>query len=109
MLPAPTITSLPYLSLEPVFRRSWGSLYDAPTHGRIDAGRVRPTRLERRPPTTAHDWGEHLAALTDQLHKGGTLALRHWDHSKLYKALAEDLRMLDQAHPGGLDELASRR
>ncbi|MEQ4722800.1 hypothetical protein [Nonomuraea sp. B19D2] len=25
VLSAPTITSLPYLSLEPVFRRSWGS------------------------------------------------------------------------------------
>ncbi|WP_431914464.1 hypothetical protein [Nonomuraea jabiensis] len=68
------------------------------------------TRLERQPPSTAHDWVEHLAALTDQLRKdGGTLAPRPWDHSKLYKALMEALVMLGQAHPGGLDELQSRR
>lgn len=41
VLSAPTITSLPYLSLEPVFRRSWGSLYDALARGVIDGERVR--------------------------------------------------------------------
>ncbi|MET8339547.1 transposase [Streptosporangium canum] len=49
VLSAPTITSLPYLSPEPVFRRSRGSLYDALTHGRIDAGRVRELLIARGP------------------------------------------------------------
>ncbi|RVX39148.1 hypothetical protein EDD27_1495 [Nonomuraea polychroma] len=67
------------------------------------------TRLERRPPSTAKDWVEHLAALTGQLRKDGTLAPRHWDHRKLYHALMEALVVLGDAHPGGLDELAARR
>lgn len=41
VLSAPTISSLPYLSLEPVFRRSWRSLYDALAEGTVGAGRVR--------------------------------------------------------------------
>jgi hypothetical protein len=50
VLSAPTVTSLPYLSLEPVFRRSWGSLYDALATGRIDAERVGELLVAAGPP-----------------------------------------------------------
>ncbi|MEU7861594.1 transposase [Nonomuraea sp. NPDC049141] len=50
VLSAPTVTSLPYLSLEPVFRRSWGSLYDALARGRIDPERVGELLVACRPP-----------------------------------------------------------
>ncbi|MEU4226483.1 transposase [Nonomuraea sp. NPDC026600] len=50
VLTAPSITSLPYLSLEPVFRRSWGSLYDALAAGRIDSDRVRELLVAAGPP-----------------------------------------------------------
>jgi hypothetical protein len=35
------VPSLPHLSLEPVYRRGWGSLYAALARGRIDAERLR--------------------------------------------------------------------
>jgi hypothetical protein len=41
LLCAPAVPSLPHLSLEPVCRRGWGSVYAALTHGRIDTERLR--------------------------------------------------------------------
>jgi hypothetical protein len=42
LLCTPTpVASLPHLSLEPVFRRGWGSAYAALACGRIDAERLR--------------------------------------------------------------------
>ncbi|MEU6721562.1 hypothetical protein ABZ897_59850 [Nonomuraea sp. NPDC046802] len=67
------------------------------------------TRLERRPPSTARGWAEHLAVLTEQLRADGTLAPRHWEHRRLYHALTEALVALGEAHPGGLNELTVRR
>src|SRR4051794_19033280 len=52
VLSAPAITSLPYLSLEPVFRRGWGSLYGALAVGRIDGDRVRELLVAAGP----RDW-----------------------------------------------------
>jgi DDE superfamily endonuclease len=43
------VGSVPSLSLEPVFRRSHGSLYKALDRGRIDAGRVRAALAAARP------------------------------------------------------------
>jgi hypothetical protein len=48
-VPAP-VGSVPSLSLEPVFRRSHGSLYKAHARGRIDAERLRRALLTHRPP-----------------------------------------------------------
>ena len=47
-LPAP-VGSVPSLSLEPVFRRSHGSLYKALARGRIDTERLRRTLVAHRP------------------------------------------------------------
>src|SRR4029450_12419070 len=41
LLCAPAVPSLPHLSLEPVCRRSWGSVYAALARGRIDTERLR--------------------------------------------------------------------
>ena len=41
LLCAQAVPSLPHLSLEPVCRRGWGSVYDALSRGRIDAERLR--------------------------------------------------------------------
>ncbi len=49
--PAP-VSSVPTLSLEPVFRRSHGSLYKALARGRVDAEQVHDLLAENRPP----DW-----------------------------------------------------
>jgi len=46
--PAP-VGSVPSLSLEPVFRRSHGSLYKALARGRIDSERLRSALLAHRP------------------------------------------------------------
>ncbi|UNX53464.1 transposase [Georgenia sp. TF02-10] len=43
------VTSVPALSLEPVFRRSHGSLYKALARGRVDAGAVRDLLAAHRP------------------------------------------------------------
>jgi Transposase DDE domain len=51
MLCAPgPVSSIPALSLEPVFRRSHGSLYKALTHGEIDAEAMRDLLATNRPP-----------------------------------------------------------
>jgi hypothetical protein len=50
MLAAPgPITSVPALSLQPVFRRSHGSLYKALAHGGVDAEAMRDLLAEHRP------------------------------------------------------------
>jgi hypothetical protein len=41
LLCAPAIPSLPHLSLEPIYRRGWGSVYAALARGRIDTERLR--------------------------------------------------------------------
>jgi hypothetical protein len=41
LLCAETFPSLPHLSLEPAYRRGWGSIYAALARGRIDADRLR--------------------------------------------------------------------
>jgi DDE superfamily endonuclease len=46
--PSP-VASVPALSLEPVFRRSHGSLYKALERGGIDEGRLRCLLVEHRP------------------------------------------------------------
>jgi len=50
LLCAPTIASLPHLSLEPVHRRGWGSSYAALACGRIDAERLRDLLANSLPP-----------------------------------------------------------
>ena len=47
-LPGP-VGSVPALSLEPVFRRSHGSLYKALAHGDLDAERLRGLAVAYRP------------------------------------------------------------
>jgi hypothetical protein len=41
LLCAKAVPSLPHLSLEPVCRRGWGSVYAALARGRLDAERLR--------------------------------------------------------------------
>jgi hypothetical protein len=41
LLCAEAFPSLPHLSLEPVHRRGWGSVYDALASGRVDSERLR--------------------------------------------------------------------
>lgn len=48
--PSP-VSSVPALSLDPVFRRSHGSLYKALDRGRIDENRLRRLLVEHRPAT----------------------------------------------------------
>ena len=43
------VGSVPFLSLEPVFRRSHGSLYKSLARGRIDAGQLRRALVAARP------------------------------------------------------------
>ena len=49
ILTADSIHSLPYLSLEGVHRRGWGSLYAALSRGRIDAEAFRGLMASRDP------------------------------------------------------------
>jgi hypothetical protein len=48
LLSAPAVPSLPHLSLEPVCRRGWGSVYAALARSRIDPERVQAAA--RQPP-----------------------------------------------------------
>src|SRR5215203_2466359 len=41
LLCAQAVPSLPHLSLEPVCRRGWGSVYDVLASGRVDTERLR--------------------------------------------------------------------
>jgi hypothetical protein len=49
LLSADTFLSLPHLSLEPVYRRGWGSVYAALARGRIDAERLRDLLASQLP------------------------------------------------------------
>jgi DDE superfamily endonuclease len=51
LLCAPTVPSLPHLSLEAVCRRGWGSAYAALARGRIDAERLRDLLVRVLPPS----------------------------------------------------------
>jgi hypothetical protein len=50
LLCAQTLPSLPHLSLEPVCRRGWGSVYAALARGRIDTERLRDLLVDCLPP-----------------------------------------------------------
>jgi hypothetical protein len=50
LLCAHAVPSLPYLSLEPVHQRGWGSVYAALARGRIDAERLRDLLAGSLPP-----------------------------------------------------------
>ena len=52
LLCAPAVPSLPHLSLEPVCRRGWGSVYAALACGRIDEERLRNLLANCLHPTT---------------------------------------------------------
>src|SRR5918993_5078752 len=49
LLCAPAVPSLPHLSLEPVCRRGWGSVYAALARGRIDPERLRDLLVSSLP------------------------------------------------------------
>ena len=50
LLCAQAVSSLPHLSLEPVCRRGWGSIYAALARGRIDTERLRDLLVSSLPP-----------------------------------------------------------
>src|SRR6266508_882564 len=50
LLCAQTLPSLPHLSLEPVCRRGWGSVYDALRSGRVQVERLRDLLVSSLPP-----------------------------------------------------------
>ena len=50
LLCAQAVPSLPHLSLEPVHRRGWGSVYAALARGRIDVERLRDLLASSLPP-----------------------------------------------------------
>jgi hypothetical protein len=49
LLGARTLPSLPHLSLEPVCRRGWGSVYDALSSGRVEVERLRDLLVSSLP------------------------------------------------------------
>src|ERR671932_466725 len=49
LLCAPAVPSLPHLSLQPVCRRGWGSVYAALARGQIDAERLRDLLASQLP------------------------------------------------------------
>jgi hypothetical protein len=51
LLCAPTVPSLPHLSLEPVHQRGWGSVYAALARGEVDAERLRDLLVRVLPPS----------------------------------------------------------
>ena len=53
VLTADTVPSLPHLSLQPLHRRGWGSVYDALTASRLDGDALRAT-LAQNPVTDRH-------------------------------------------------------
>jgi hypothetical protein len=50
---------------------------------------------------------EQLVAQLDE--SSSPVARQHWDHQRLFDALADALGALDRAHPGGLDQLGGGR
>lgn len=66
-----------------------------------------PTPPTPPAPTRARDWAELLTALEEQLATPEHATARHhWEHRRLYAALAGVVTALGKAHPGGLDALA---
>jgi hypothetical protein len=65
LLCAEPFPSLPHLSLEPVCRRGWGSVYAALARGRIEVARLRPAGglPAGRRPAGVRGGRDHLAAL----------------------------------------------
>lgn len=61
-----------------------------------------------RTPTAAAEWTRHLEELARQL-RAEQLGREHWNHGRLFAAVTEVLAALDEAHPGGLDNLRRRR
>jgi hypothetical protein len=49
LLSAEAAPSLPWLSLQPAFRRSWGMVYQGLAEGRVDAEALRDTLIAHRP------------------------------------------------------------
>jgi hypothetical protein len=69
-----------------------------------------PVRASAAPaaPVRPRDWVRLLGELEGQLgDPAHPLARQHWDHPRLYAALVRAVTALGQAHPGGLDALAS--
>ena len=61
-------------------------------------------------PVRSRGWVQLLAELVAQLDDPSSpVAREHWDHLRLFDALAEALAAMDRAHPGGLDGLEGRR
>ncbi|MDN5748279.1 MAG: hypothetical protein L0H64_07200 [Pseudonocardia sp.] len=57
----------------------------------------------RRAPSSARDWREELTALAEQLaDPASPVALAHYEHERLDRALQAAREALDRAHPGGL-------
>ncbi|GGK94045.1 hypothetical protein Ppa06_70010 [Planomonospora parontospora subsp. parontospora] len=65
---------------------------------------VRRTKPDPIVPTAARQWIDVLAELREQL-RTGELGRKHWQHAKLYDALADVVTALGEAHPGGLHPL----
>lgn len=59
-------------------------------------------------PVSAADWCALLDQLAAQL-RTGKVGREHWNHGKLFSTLTDVYIALDRAHPGGLDNLTSRR
>ena len=61
-------------------------------------------------PTTGRGWVELLGVLAAQLQDPGHVtANNHWHHPKLYDALVHAMAALGRAHPGGLEQLSSKK
>src|SRR5258708_7851540 len=73
--PAP---SLPYLSLEPVFRRGHGMVYQALAEGRIGEERLRDLLVAYRPPGSPRVFA--IDASTDPPPWAATSPRREWHH-----------------------------
>ncbi|MFI9847876.1 hypothetical protein ACIHFD_63450 [Nonomuraea sp. NPDC051941] len=85
-LSAPAITTLPYLSLEPVFRRGWGSLYGALADGVVTAEKVRDLLVTYR----FADWPL-------------TFAIDASTHPRPYAATSPEREWHHLSGPGGVD------
>jgi DDE superfamily endonuclease len=97
LLCAPAVPSLPHLSLEPVCRRGWGSVYAALARGRIDTERLQDLLAshlpDADPPVFAVDvttWPRCDAECSPgqccSWPVRGGLKLRHWFRCQIAKA-----------------------
>jgi hypothetical protein len=61
-------------------------------------------------PVRSRGWVQLLTQLVAQLDDPSSPVVReHWQHLRLFDALAAALAAVDRAHPGGLNELEGRR